>query len=177
MLKVTCLPTKKPVYRASTNQHMARPLVYNNGHYTSDSGSANQSGTFEPQHGAISCSGVTQPGYSPSGSMECLSGTYAPNSAMGECILSTPGNHVPSASEQIPCPPGFYQPDAAKDSCIPTDQGYISVEGASQQSACQPGTYQSRLCHSAMTQTLVTTSPLGGSSRCRARQGSIKATS
>ena len=85
--------------------------------------------------------GVTQPGHC---SMECLSGTYAPNSAMGECILSTPGNHVHEwPVSRYPAHRDSTSP-MPKDSCIPTDQGYISVEGASQQSACQPGTYQSQ---------------------------------
>ncbi|MBK8904103.1 MAG: PxKF domain-containing protein [Anaerolineaceae bacterium] len=56
-----------------------------------------------------------------------------------------PGYYVPAAeaTEQLPCLPGTYQPNAGATSCFITDAGYyVDIMAAVTQFACAPGYYQ-----------------------------------
>jgi hypothetical protein len=61
------------------------------------------------------------------------------------CVDASPGYYVPApgATEQTPCAPGMYQPNAGSVSCIPASPGhYVDVTAAAMPIDCLPGSYQ-----------------------------------
>ena len=72
----------------------------------------------------------------------CTPGTYDNGSG---CVNADPGYYVPvsGATEQTPCEPGMYQPNAGSASCITAEPGhYVDVTAAAMQIDCLPGSYQ-----------------------------------
>ena len=68
--------------------------------------------------------------------IECLEGTFQPNTKSVNCLDAEIGHFSPGkmSISQIPCPAGTYQPNSGQSSCLDADVGYyVSSEGQSSQ--------------------------------------------
>ena len=129
-------------------------------------------GTYQPNSGQSGCL-VASPGYYTNVSsaavqqFPCHAGTYQPNSGQfaenwddaseytrpidGEstivaeiCITNSPGHYSDHGSpDEVPCPPGTYQPLSGYTYCIDTTPGYYTADsGNTDETPCEGGTYQ-----------------------------------
>ena len=103
-------------------------------HGTCDAG-VNGSGLCSCQAGwtGVACETPTQ--------QVCPAGKYSQN---GQCLDASPGHYAPGGgNQQIPCPMGFYQPNAGAAQCIAADPGNaVKNPGSSTQQPCPPGFFQ-----------------------------------
>ena len=142
------------------------------GHFVPSSGLDYQTpcpmGTYQPNSGQSGCLDASPGHYTNVSStateqFPCHAGTYLPTSGQyaendsairsidGEatlvadvCISNSPGHYSDSGSpNEVPCPPGTYQPNSAYTSCIQTTPGYYTGGGGNTaQFPCEGGTYQ-----------------------------------
>lgn len=74
----------------------------------------------------------------------CQPGMYSATGSM-PCNLTPAGSFTSEshATNPVPCPGGYYQPDEGQSFCLPADIGnYVDGTGRSQQEQCPSGTYQ-----------------------------------
>ena len=129
-------------------------------------------GTYQPNSGQPACMDASPGHYTNVSSaavqqFPCHAGTHLPSSGQfaehwddpteytrpidGEativaeiCITNSPGHYSDHGSpDEVPCPPGTYQPNPGYTYCIQTTPGYYTGEsGNTAETPCEGGTYQ-----------------------------------
>jgi len=85
--------------------------------------------------------GYAGPNCIPIGEQSCPPGRYSNH---GQCVDASPGHYAPGGGiENIPCPPGYFQPNSGAPECKITEPGHSAKgPGATTQDLCPPGYFQ-----------------------------------
>ena len=110
-----------------------------------------QIGAFQPLEGQSGCT-VSDSGHyvdqvGSQSQTPCPRGTYNPkigSTSPDDCYPVSPGNFsLEGSAEPIECPPGTFQPDWGRGSCLESTPGFfVGSPGADSQTPCEPGKYQ-----------------------------------